>query len=226
MTALAPIIASGATTALTSRTAIGESPVSLADIYQDEVNIAIWQRELTHALSDAANVLLNARPNLKIAVSLSPQSVRDTLSETLGTGDAAQALATDIAELAEMFSCLFDINHVGLRLTSLGHAMCPRFHVDNVPCRLVTTYIGSATEWLPHDRVERSRLGPLSEGVADELTGLYSSRADIQQLQAGHVALLKGEGWEGNENAGLVHRSPQLTADGRRLLLTLDFSRS
>jgi len=38
------------------------------------------------------------------------------------------------------------------------------------------------------------------------------------------VALLKGELWEGNEKAGLVHRSPAVPADHRRLLLTLDFS--
>ena len=35
---------------------------------------------------------------------------------------------------------------------------------------------------------------------------------------------LKGELWEGNETAGLVHRSPALAKDERRLLLTLDFS--
>ncbi|WP_428354217.1 DUF1826 domain-containing protein [Methyloprofundus sp.] len=36
-------------------------------------------------------------------------------------------------------------------------------------------------------------------------------------------ALLKGERWEGNENAGLVHRSPAINEGERRLLLTLDF---
>jgi hypothetical protein len=35
---------------------------------------------------------------------------------------------------------------------------------------------------------------------------------------------LKGERWEGNENAGLVHRSPVLLSGERRLILTLDFS--
>jgi hypothetical protein len=35
--------------------------------------------------------------------------------------------------------------------------------------------------------------------------------------------LLKGEAWIGNENGGLVHRSPNLTGGARRLLLTLDF---
>ena len=103
--------------------------------------------------------------------------------------------------------------------------MCPRFHVDRVPCRLVTTYAGKATQWLAHDRVDRSKLGPGSEGKPDAESGLYTNVEDIQQLQQGDVALLKGECWEGNEGAGLVHRSPQLTAGTGRLLLTLDFTR-
>jgi hypothetical protein len=43
----------------------------------------------------------------------------------------------------------------------------------------------------------------------------------IQTLQAGDVALLKGENWQGNEGAGLVHRSP--SGQQGRLLLSLDW---
>jgi len=102
--------------------------------------------------------------------------------------------------------------------------MCPKFHVDKVPCRLVTTYQGAATEWLPHQAVNREKLGAGSNGKADSESGLYKNQNDIQQLNCGEVALLKGESWQGNENAGLVHRSPSLAVDEHRLLLTLDFS--
>lgn len=132
-----------------------------------------------------------------------------------------------------MFCCLFDLGSAGLRLTALDRAMCPRFHVDKIPCRLVTTYQGIATEWLPHHHVDRSKLGAGSEGKSDEQSGLFQNLEDIQRLHQGEVALLKGEGWEGNEGAGLVHRSPAMPviADSvkmhavseRRLLLTLDF---
>ncbi|MNJ05207.1 hypothetical protein D3C73_1663800 [compost metagenome] len=44
---------------------------------------------------------------------------------------------------------------------------------------------------------------------------------NIQRLQAGDVAVLKGEKWQGNEGAGLVHRSP--SGHQRRLLLSLDW---
>jgi len=45
----------------------------------------------------------------------------------------------------------------------------------------------------------------------------------IQRLQAGWVALAKGEKWQGNEGAGLIHRSPTPSSGERRLLLTLDW---
>jgi hypothetical protein len=46
---------------------------------------------------------------------------------------------------------------------------------------------------------------------------------NIQRLQAGEVAILKGEKWLGNEGAGLVHRSPMTAPGERRLLLSLDW---
>uniref|UniRef100_UPI0013C31562 DUF1826 domain-containing protein n=1 Tax=Pseudomonas viridiflava TaxID=33069 RepID=UPI0013C31562 len=44
----------------------------------------------------------------------------------------------------------------------------------------------------------------------------------IQQINTADVALLKGVRWRGNEGAGLVHRSPALEGNERRLILTLD----
>ena len=63
-----------------------------------------------------------------------------------------------------------------------------------------------------------------NNGLKDEESGLFQSKDHINRLNIGDVAMLKGELWEGNESAGLVHRSPELLAGERRLLLTLDFS--
>ena len=101
--------------------------------------------------------------------------------------------------------------------------MCPKFHVDRVPCRLVTTLLGTATEWLPNDKVNRSKLGAGGKGLADSDSGIMQSPLDIKQLNPGDVALLKGEAWYNNEMRGLVHRSPMVLNNEKRLLLTLDF---
>ena len=57
-----------------------------------------------------------------------------------------------------MYCYLFELNEIGLSLRVLDKAMCPRFHVDHVPCRLITTYTGVTTQWLPHTSVDRSKL--------------------------------------------------------------------
>ena len=206
------------------RAAHGKDVSVLTDIYQDETNMAIWQRDLTASLKRAVDDFLTSNPSFQSSMTVTPEEARSSLSE-LFTDAAHTDIKENIIELVDMFCCLFDLKRVGLRLTVLDRAMCPKFHVDTVPCRLITTFQGAATEWLPHNAVDREKLGAGSKGKADNESGLYAHERYIQQLSCGDVALLKGELWEGNENAGLVHRSPDLSAGERRLLLTLDFSR-
>jgi hypothetical protein len=195
----------------------------LTDIYQEHTNIAIWQRSLANALIEAADSILDTNPTLQASLVVTPQEANVAVMKVLGSTARAATLSEDIAQLVDMFCCLFDLKRAGLRLTALDRAMCPRFHADRVPCRLVTTYQGVATEWLPHQAADRSKLGIGNQGKPDEQSGLFNSATDIQQLCRGDVALLKGESWEGNQGAGLIHRSPQLPGETRRLLLTLDF---
>jgi|TARA_B110000091_G_C13803718_1_gene471496 hypothetical protein len=203
-----------------------DTPEVFTDIYRDYTNIAIWQRKLPDELALAADEILKTGVRIKIAEAVTVQTVHSTLCNALGETNAVKILSDDITLLVDMFCCLFDLKEVGLRLTALDRAMCPRFHFDRIPCRLVTTYHGIATEWIPHQLVDRSKLGAGNQGKSDEQSGLFDSTDDIRQLSEGDVALLKGEFWHDNEGAGLVHRSP-VQPEGllteRRLLLTLDF---
>ncbi len=202
---------------------IGDTPACLADIYQDEINIAIWQRNLDPRLQSDIRRFLTDNPNFTTSMTVSPESALNVVGEALGAS-APAGLAEDIAELVDMFCCLFELKCTGLRLATLDRAMCPRFHVDKVPCRLVTTYSGVTTEWLPHEVVDRSKLGLGSNGLPDLKSGLFRHEGQVERVECGDVALLKGEIWYRNENAGLVHRSPQVPAGEHRLLLTLDIA--
>ncbi|MEZ8776770.1 DUF1826 domain-containing protein [Vibrio splendidus] len=199
-----------------------EQPTVLADIYQSDINIAVWQRQFDEDLTMAISEFIASNPSFSKSISLSPDKAYDKL-EFATDGTASKALLENMAELVDMFCCLFDLEEVGLRLAVLNKAMCPRFHFDQVPCRLVTTYHGVATQWLPNESVDRSKLGRGSNGQPDSISGLYNDESDIQKMTSGDVALLKGERWSGNENRGLVHRSPVTSSNETRLLLTLDF---
>ncbi len=193
------------------------------DIYCEDTNIVIWQRTLSSSLQQTVNHFLSANSKFQTSMTVTPQSAFSSIDKLLSRSACHSELSENIAELVDMFCCLFDLKRAGLRLTALDRAMCPKFHVDQVPCRLVTTYQGIATEWLPHNTVDRTKLGRGSQGLSDSQSGLYQNKSDIHQLNSGDVGLLKGERWEGNENAGLVHRSPSVSPDECRLLLTLDF---
>lgn len=199
----------------------GESPLILADIYQDKTHIAVWERDLSASLSMASQCLVKSKKTLEIATSLRKGEACTALYNRLGGNEAAMTLSEDIEQLVDMVCCLFASEQVGLRLTVLQKPMCPRFHVDKIPCRLVTTYYGGGTQWLPPHVVDRSKLGNGNQGKTDAESGLFTSADDIQQLGQGDVALLKGDHWQDNEGAGLIHRSPELESYPR-LLLTLD----
>jgi len=206
----------------TRRNAQGDEPTVLTDIYEDDVNIAIWRRDLDETLLQNVREFVNDKPGFQFSVVISNDTVRSDVLKKLGS-EVYAPLADDIEQLVDMFCCLFELKQAGLRMTVLDKAMCPKFHVDRVPCRLITTYQGNATEWLPHSIVDRSKLGAGCNGLPDSESGIYRTQDDIQQLTCGDVGLLKGEQWFENEGGGLVHRSPAVD-DEKRLVITLDFA--
>ncbi|WP_434952637.1 DUF1826 domain-containing protein [Shewanella sp. HL-SH4] len=208
---------------LSRRSVKGDDLAIFTDIYQPETNMVIWQRSMSEALSLAVRTFVNTSTTKQTILAVTPQDTQQKLYDIFGQTDAVTLISHDISQLVDMFCCLFDQKRVGLRLTILDHAMCPRFHVDRIPCRLVTTYQGIATQWLEHKDVVRSKLGAGNQGHADENSGLFDHQNKIQHLNTGDVALLKGELWDEHQGAGLVHRSPPLTVGESRLLLTIDF---
>jgi hypothetical protein len=210
-------------TNISKGSSIGVHPMILTDIYRSDVNIAVWQRSFGEGFSQEIKAFIDAQSKVSKSLTLSPENAFQVLNDAT-YGEAPKSLIEDMAQLIDMFCCLFDLKQAGLRLATLDNAMCPRFHVDNVPCRLVTTYQGAATEWLPNEHIDRSKLGHGSNGQPDALSGLYPLESNIEQLCCGDIALLKGSQWIDNEALGLAHRSPISLNNDTRLLLTLDFA--
>ena len=198
-------------------------PSVLTDIYQDHINLAVWQNAISAEVEQEIATIIQDLSYLKAVMTVTPENTAVSLAEHTTELADKPAFCQHIATLVDMFCTLFELKRVGLCINFIDSAMCPKFHVDHVPCRLVTTLSGIATEWLPHEKVNRSKLGAGSAGKPDEHSGIMQSTNDIQHLTTGDVALLKGEGWYGNEQAGLVHRSPTPNEGQHRLVMTLDF---
>lgn len=192
----------------------------LSEVLREEINLAVWQRQLPTQISDFASALLAEGAPIGHSIVLelaNPESTPNLSGLVDGYSDlpGQAAFVQDVSWLVSAFACLFDAKRIGLRLRILDKAMCPRFHVDHVPVRLITCYAGLGSEWLEEGVMARRHLG---DPVAEP-----SDATLIQRATSGHVLLAKGEKWIGNEGGGLIHRSPQPPAGERRLLLTLDW---
>ncbi|MCH8497776.1 MAG: DUF1826 domain-containing protein [Marinobacter sp.] len=187
----------------------------LTEIFDPDINLALMSRRVSPAVVAFAHALLAARPHLQLRTVLAAgEKVTSMLPDWLQALPGAKAWCDDLQQLVDAYQCLFDPPAIGLRLHGLDDVMCPRFHVDRVPVRLVTTYVGPATDWIRHqDACRGDGHGPLPP--QDEQV--------VRAMPTGAVALMKGEAWDGNEGRGLVHRSPSVPAGQRRLVLTLDW---
>lgn len=198
----------------------GVTPQTLTRILEDQTNLAVWQRQLPVHIADFAQLVLSLNEPLteSLCVELPDEDAEPDLAGlAAGLRDLQgfEGFMSDLKWLISAFACLLGARRIGVRLRVLDKAMCPRFHVDHVPVRLITTYAGIGSQWLEEGAMDRLQLG--------QADAEPQGAASIRQLNSGDVALLKGEKWRGNEGFGLIHRSPQPAPGERRLLLTLDW---
>ena len=202
---------------------ITDSSLELSKIYNEEINILIWQRIINDKLLNASEYVLSKHPELAISEVIKPEEIKKILIREIDSSQEVACLSKDISEIVKIFCMLFNVNSVWLRLDAIDKPMCPRFHADYLKCRLVSTYKGPATQWIPHNLVNHSKLGSGNEGKSDKESGLFLKDEDIKQLKIGDIGLLKGEAWEGNQGGGIVHRSPHSEESRQRLYMTIDF---
>lgn len=200
--------------------AIADDPLGLTRIFDPEIELAQWRRPADPVIADWLAAHANDLGS-GLRQTLGPGQQPDPGHLPAGAG--RNALAADIALLADMLAELLDAASIGYRLEVVGKAMCPRLHVDHVGIRLLCTYRGPGTEWVEEAAVDRRFLGAASGGQPDETSGLLLPGHRIETIPPFAVALLKGSLWQGNGGRGIVHRSPAVAADeAPRVLLAMD----
>lgn len=88
---------------------------------------------------------------------------------------------------------------------------CSRYHVDNVRRRLLVTYDGRGTEWLPDDAADRNAFAngePNDKIVKDPSAKQFMGEWDISIFRGGA--------------SGLLHRTPDDALKGHSILMRLD----
>lgn len=124
----------------------------------------------------------------------------------------------EISELVKIFSDISKSDFVNVKLEVITDNGCTFWHQDCVDVRLVRTYRGPSTEWVPPANSNET----LHQRQHDSMHARSLSHNDI--------ALFKGRGETSEDGEllnqeGIVHRSPRLVEDGGevcRLVLILD----
>jgi len=188
----------------------------LAAIYETDIELVTVTRPRSASLEALASQLFTNRTVVQARWEQDKTDQEAAVCALSSSIDAERlgSISDEITLAGDVLSELLGCERVGIRVTTLNGPMCPRFHIDQVPCRLLITISGQGTEWIPSDDVAWALFADRSTAT----TPLRSGR-QIQQLGTGHWALLKGGAWD-EQFSGVVHRSPHLS--GERLLLTMD----
>ncbi len=186
----------------------------LADVYREDIELITVARP---ELGDSSLAVLNGLGGRTLQERWTQRCVGAVPVEQRLQGRVPtpllEPLAADITLAASILHDLLGCASVGIRLAALDGPMCPRFHVDHVPCRLLVTLAGPGTQWIAREDVDaqafdaRASDPPLRDGAA------------VRQVAAGSWTLLKGGAWQDGFR-GVVHRSPPDRS--QRLLLSLD----
>lgn len=207
-----------------SRVVLADQPDQLRAIQHPQVNLCIWKRTLSPQLQsylDRAAPLLSSSWKHTLDLEQTRLDVAPLLHD-MPAGPGRDDLGADLEYLCRLFIDCTQTSQLSVKLACFDGNLCERFHVDNVPVRLVCSYVGPGTEWLEDDQVDRRFLGPGAGGRTDEQSGLLLPGAVIHRLERFAVGLMKGERWPGNCGHGLVHRSPHGDRSVRRLLFKID----
>jgi len=178
----------------------------LADIRSPDCNLAIWDRS---GLSGVTALMGEQAKDIRFSTSLA--NLEGQLASSLAESDFADLplrndLIDDVAMLAEAYAAIMDIKDVEVRLEVVTTNSCRKWHADYVKARLITTYVGTGTQWLDGADADRVKRG--------------NEPLQINEMQSGAVGIFKGKLWT---ETPAVHRSPPIEGTGeRRLLLVIN----
>lgn len=175
-------------------------------------SLALWHRDVGIRIKAAFDALdLDRVRGFRITTSADDarENVGDAVTAMgFGTAELTKFLTADITLLARHFVAATGSLQLDMRLEVVRDDACRRFHVDNMPARLVVTYVGPGTVFVPRSQAkralekQRAYAGPVV-AMTRFAAGLFAGTA------AGRP--------------GLVHRSPRLGGtNGKRLFFAVN----
>lgn len=204
-----------------SNAAIGIHSSILNDIHLPSKNISIYQRDIINLekeLSQLTNQYIECRINGSI------EQIKTSLTAYFESHlSFCSLLLQDIFEILTHFEKITSATTYRFLLATIDNDMCRKFHTDINTLRLLCTYIGQGTLWLPDEAINKELLKRRTDRRADK--EIIIDETQIQQVNTGDIVILKGALYP-QANA-IIHRSPTIEKYGeKRVLLRMDTNES
>ncbi|WP_425237083.1 DUF1826 domain-containing protein [Ulvibacterium sp.] len=197
---------------------IGDDIGILQDIHLKTKNIAIYQRgteSWMKGLNRAIKWPIQCRANGTVEEITFSLNYYFTNSPHLN-----ESLLEDILSLLELFEQVTKSSFFRVLLATVNTNMCRRFHADNNELRMLCTYYGPGTLWLPDYAVDRKAYLARKSNQT-----ILRNESLVQQVDTGDVVILKGALYP--EAIPILHRSPSIEENsGERILLRIDTNES
>lgn len=194
--------------------AIGSEVKVLQDIHLKSKNIAVYER-------DISVLEMDLRPLVKQVIECRAIGTLEEILFILETYfdknlPKSHGLLEDIAGVLSLFARTTKASSFRLLLASVSTNMCSRFHTDINDLRLLCTYIGPGTLWVPDEAIDQE-----ASRARRSKKELVIDQQQIQQASTGDVVILKGALYP--EANPILHQSPAIENTGEnRLLLRID----
>jgi len=181
-------------------------------LHDDAINLVRWRRRIPSRVSaELFRWAAQSSASHEALVSKLPHDL-SAATEGLSTA-AARWVAGDMNLLLNHFTKLAETCRLRVWFGVVRGDQCRKFHVDYYRYRLLTTYIGPGTEWVPDHGVRREALAQAAESPLDANRAIVRDLSAVQRAAAGDVLVMKGERY--SRGRGAVHRSPTLEGTGR-----------
>ncbi|MCI4669472.1 MAG: DUF1826 domain-containing protein [Bacteroidia bacterium] len=207
----------------TTRDLLCNNWAEMTAIREPQHNIVHWPRPQDQRITEFLESLTKREslPTL-FRDSLLATQVENRLRDHLapyskGQEEGFERLCSDVGELASSFAGLASSPRLQTSFAFIQNDMCKLFHTDAIELRLLCTYIGQGTLWVPDQYVNWDNIRePSNEARVSDLS-------KVRQFAPSEIGILKGAMYDSNDGPAVLHRSPSIGEAGAiRVLLRLD----
>lgn len=186
-------------------------------IHLPNINLAIYAREVDQGLKDFIKGLdPDKLPSIHGSFNCHeiPGLLQNSLKGMTKNKRGLSLFIKDIKIITEQFSAIARKEFIRFNLYTVDNDMCKYFHSDHNNLRLLCTYNGKGTQWLPNEAWETSM---------GRNPGRILAKNEVNQMDPFWVGVLKGEAYPDNAGRGIIHRSPPMIVGSKiRILMKLD----